>query len=354
MPPPVTLKDLANALGLSVPAVSLGLRHAGNISEATCARIEEAAKRLGYRPNTHAAALSSRVHEGAKHSVPLVIFRMSLQQQSSFFYPVRTFIDGTARRAAELGYTVQLVTMDNSDALSHQLKILYNRGVQGIFHPPVERFLKVNIDWSRFSVIACGRYDRASPFHTVRQEVFESTRLLLNEAIKRGYRRIIVGLLRHEPKIVDDFARMAAASITHPPNGKKTVVHFSPQENFSEFVSLVTKKGADAVIGFSVGHYFALLENGFKIPEDIGFATLHGARTKGSEFYSGLVTEHELSGVAAANRMDAMIRHHERGIPRVPEQIAIPCEWHEGTTLPVCDHAGQGDRFIASNHRSSI
>jgi hypothetical protein len=32
--------------------------------------------------------------------------------------------------------------------------------------------------------------------------------------------------------------------------------------------------------------------------------------------------------------MDYMIRHHERGIPQVPQQIAIESKWVEGTTLP--------------------
>ena len=46
----VTLADVAEAVGLSPAAVSLALRGKDGVSEATRARIVEAARTLGYRP----------------------------------------------------------------------------------------------------------------------------------------------------------------------------------------------------------------------------------------------------------------------------------------------------------------
>ena len=335
MLPPVTLKDLAKELGLSVPAVSLGLRHAGNISEATCRRIEEAAKRMGYRPNPHAAALSSRVHTGAKHGVPLAILRLPLKQNSGHFYPIPHFIDGITRRAGELGYCAQVLTVEDYATLPRQLRVLYNQGIQGIFLPPVGRnFGAGDIDWNPFSVVACGRYDQASPFHTIRQEIFESTRLLLNETIRRGYSRICIALVRHDPEIVDDFARIAAASVCHPARGNKIKVHFSSTDRRYDFLDWLQKEKVDAVIGFTAAHYYTMVEAGIKIPEEIGFAALHGWEGEWGGHVSALMMPDSYAGTVAANRMDAMIRHHERGIPETAEQIALPGKWKEGTTLP--------------------
>lgn len=335
MPSPPTLKDLARVLGLSIPAVSLGLRHAGNISEATCRRIEEAARKMGYRPNPHAAALSSGRRKEAKHDLPLAILRMPLRQKS-LNYPIEDFVEGIIRRAVELGYRVESFNLGGPGDLSRHLKILYSRGFEGIFLPPVgKEFRAEDYDWSQFCVVACGRYEQTSPFHTVRQEIFESTRLLFNEVIRRGYRRICAGLLRHDPWIVDDYARVAAAQVCQPPGRKKIQVLFSPStKGLPDYVRWLRKQKADAAIGFSVGHYYAMRDAGIKIPDDIAFATLHGETGKWGREISGLLPLSDHQGVVAANRMDLMIRHREHGIPRVPEQIAIPSEWQEGTTLP--------------------
>ena len=51
------MKHVAAAAGVSLAAVSLALRRDRSIPEATRARIEAAAARLGYRPNPLVAAL---------------------------------------------------------------------------------------------------------------------------------------------------------------------------------------------------------------------------------------------------------------------------------------------------------
>ncbi len=167
--------------------------------------------------------------------------------------------------------------------------MLRNCGFPGIFLPHIGAdFRAGDFDWSPFSVVGCGRYDQTSVFRTVRQEFFESTRFLLHEIIRSGYRRICMGLLKHELPILDDFARLAAARISISPGGIPTHVFFSdPDGGLSSFIDWVEAKKADAAIGFSIGHYNALVNAGIRIPRDVRFATLHhyteraGLRTSG-------------------------------------------------------------------------
>ncbi len=56
---PLTLADLATRLALNKSSVSLALRDSERISVETRARVQEAARRLGYRPNLAARQLSS-------------------------------------------------------------------------------------------------------------------------------------------------------------------------------------------------------------------------------------------------------------------------------------------------------
>ncbi|WP_172960948.1 LacI family DNA-binding transcriptional regulator [Oceaniglobus roseus] len=54
------LRDIADAVGVSVSAVSLALRGEARVSEETAERIRAAAKRLGYVPNRAASALRTQ------------------------------------------------------------------------------------------------------------------------------------------------------------------------------------------------------------------------------------------------------------------------------------------------------
>ncbi len=318
---------------MSVAAVSLGLRHTGNISEATARRIQETAKRMGYRPNPHAAALSTRSRALA-HDVPLAILRRHLGT-GIHLYPVEAFAQGIAQRCGELGYRTEEFVIDNDQDLPRLLQVLYNRGFQGIFLAPVGLgFQAEAYDWSKFSVLACGRYNEPSPFHTVRQEVFETTRMLMNKLVENGSRNICLALLKHVPPLIDDFARQAAAAICHPPHGRRTRVIFSESADLSDFLQAVHAEKFDSVVGFSIGHYYALLNAGFEIPEQIQFVTLHiEPDSEWSRDVSGLRVKDWECGLVAANRMDQMIRHHERGIPAEPEHITIRNEWYEGKTI---------------------
>jgi LacI family transcriptional regulator, gluconate utilization system Gnt-I transcriptional repressor len=57
---PLTLRDVSEASGVSEMTVSRVLRHRGDVSDATRARVLEAARALGYVPNKIAGALASQ------------------------------------------------------------------------------------------------------------------------------------------------------------------------------------------------------------------------------------------------------------------------------------------------------
>ena len=59
-PRPLTLRDVSEASGVSEMTVSRVLRNRGDVSEATRAKVLEAAKTLGYVPNKIAGALASQ------------------------------------------------------------------------------------------------------------------------------------------------------------------------------------------------------------------------------------------------------------------------------------------------------
>ena len=339
---PPTLKDIASELDLSVAAVSLGLRHSGNISPDTCAKIEAVARRLGYRPNPHAAALSTRASHAKVRDIPLAIIRQPMNPGASRLYPVTSIVAGIEQRAKELGYRTEEFTAHRVSDFPRLLRQLYSRGFEGIFFSPVGKtFDASKLNWSPFCVLSCGRIDQAGPFHTVRTEVFESTRLALEKVRQAGGRRICLALHEHTPPLLDDFARQGAALFFNSHSKKLSCRIYNSKGPINEvdFVGFLKRWEIDSVVGFSVAHYCAIINQGLSVPEDIRFATLHRDETVWGRHISGLLPLEFRCGTIAANRMDTMIRHHDKGTSPHPEQITVSGEWVPGSTLGELSHS---------------
>lgn len=323
---PPTLQDLADKLGLSVATISLALRGQGNLSDETRKRVRDAARKIGYRPNTYAAALSARQHPARQHDIPLAILRRKPRLNAAW-YPVDSFVEGIRKRGSELGYRVEIFAHESGSSLGALLRVMFNRGFKGLFLAPVGDFAPPLPEWGNFSVLSCGRFDTTSPFHTIRHEIFESTLDVLTRLRDKGCKRIGLSLFKHDPPIIDDKQRVAAALIARTAIGCKVIPYF--YQTAEDIVSFVRKERFDGVASFSSADYFHLSAAGFKIPEDLQFAALHLYDEQWNKQVNGLLPSEYSCGVAAANRMDAMVRHHECGIPEVPEHVVVLPRWRD-------------------------
>ncbi|MES2465215.1 MAG: LacI family DNA-binding transcriptional regulator, partial [Armatimonadota bacterium] len=66
---PITIRDLAGALGMPKSTVSTALSGKGTLSTATRQKVLTAAAELGYRPN----ALAQRLAQGQSHAVVCLV-----------------------------------------------------------------------------------------------------------------------------------------------------------------------------------------------------------------------------------------------------------------------------------------
>lgn len=126
---PVTLKQLAAHVGVSVPTVSLILNGKGErYSEATQAAVRRAADELGYRPNASARAMQSQRHRAAA----------LLYRQDQSFLPLH-LLRGLGRTLAAAEMHLVLEELTRSEIESESLyapKLLRELCVDGllVFH----------------------------------------------------------------------------------------------------------------------------------------------------------------------------------------------------------------------------
>jgi len=97
-----TLKDIANALGLSVPTVSKALKDYPDVSQKTKILVKDLAKTLNYQPNAFAVSLRKRESKTIGVIIPETVHH--------FFSSV---LKGIIQKAEEKGYLVIIYSQMN-------------------------------------------------------------------------------------------------------------------------------------------------------------------------------------------------------------------------------------------------
>ena len=93
-PKTATLADVAAAVGLSPAAVSLALRGKTGVSEATRARVVEAAQTIGYRPVT---GMARQHHKPMTIGLVIKAVHGDAPEANRFYAPVMAGIEESCR-----------------------------------------------------------------------------------------------------------------------------------------------------------------------------------------------------------------------------------------------------------------
>lgn len=91
----------------------------------------------------------------------------------------------------------------------------------------------------------------------------------------------------------------------------------------------------DVVIAFTDTQYSFLKAAGYRMPEDVGFASLHleASNLEESLPRGGLLVRRDRIARESVIILDQLIRHNLRGFPEARDDLLIPAEWHMGKTL---------------------
>ena len=190
----VSIKDVANRLGVSTATVSLVLNGKdGRISEALAEKIRNEAKAMNYEPNSLARSLRS----GRSETIGLIIADIS----NPFFANLAFHIQ---EHAEECGYSVIITnTSESTDKMEKMISILKSRQVDGFIIVPTENGEKLidKLVKDKFPIVLLDRYFPGidASYVTVNnyQASMEATNLLLNLNCKRVAQVIYKNYLPH-------------------------------------------------------------------------------------------------------------------------------------------------------------
>lgn len=181
----VTIKDLAAELDLSITTISRALNGYTDVGEKTRAKVEDAAKRLGYRPNRNAQRLVLQ----RTHNVAWVQSDNELKYLDPHFAEVMAGVLASAR---DTNYDIVLTSHGVGRELATYDRYVRDNSVDG-FIVDLAREEDGRIDFlleSGRPFVVHGRDRRASQYGWVDMDNYGNFYRLMRMLIANGHRRI--------------------------------------------------------------------------------------------------------------------------------------------------------------------
>lgn len=352
MPPRVTQRDVAKAMGISKSTVAAAFA-SGTISEVTKKHVLDTAEKMGYKPDPVLSSLGrSRWGKTSTRSTYSLAFVSS--EPHTFVADQKILFPVALQVAERLGYSMEFHHVKDYDSCEQLGHILYNRGVRGLlvsfpFQPPPQP----DFDWSLFSAVSLKEGPYTPPIHRVGIAYFQATLMAWKKTVDAGYRRIGGVLQIHEPVLSDDSQRMGAfanaqqlylqpseyippffygvAELENPKASSKKVAD-KQEEWFVQFAQWFNKYQPEAVIGSNTLIAWWIQRLGKQIPQDVAFVTLI-KESKHTDFAGMLYPKLEPAKTAVPF-LDMLIRTNQRGLPDDIQYVSYSSKWQDGPSLP--------------------
>ncbi|CAN5735471.1 LacI family DNA-binding transcriptional regulator [soil metagenome] len=331
----VTLRDIAKAAGVHFTTVGMALRGSPEISAATRERISALAKKLGYRPDPMLSALNAyrNAKSRPRYQATIAWINNWPEQEELLRNPsFREYYEGAKARAEELGYLVEEFWLRGEGMHPSRLQdILRARNIEAVLlAPQPESHMFISMDYSQFAVIAFGYSLQPSVFHVVTNHHFHTMNLLLQHLQDLDYRRVGLFVTSDWNEKVENsllgglaLARWKSKKLKNVPPLLET------RTTDAMFLSWLETHKPDVVVSHS-GTIKSLQKLGYRVPKDIGFASLNLGP---GESISGVYQNNIQIGRAAVDYLVAMLHSGERGVPAIPMRTLVESEWRQGNSL---------------------
>jgi LacI family transcriptional regulator len=334
----VTLRDIARVSGVHLATVSRALRKDSQVGEQTTREVCRIAEEMGYKPDPMLAALSAYRSQTKKPAYHATISWITNDYTRHGWNNCTTFdlyFKGARERAAQMGYQLEEFWLREPGITPKRASsILKHRGISGlIIAPQPKPKMRVRLNFDDFSAIALGFTTAWPTLNIVTNHHFHAMSMVVRHIRAHGYRRIGLSVnLGHDGR--SNHAWTGAFLALQQLWPAKQRIPLLPAEGGTraKLEEWLKKYRPDVVVSYDA-MALQLAELGYRIPQDIGFATYMGSPEYANRTLAGIDENAYQTGFAAVNQLVAMMHRGERGVPKVPQCLLVDASWREGETL---------------------
>lgn len=333
MPDKVTLKQIADKIGVGKATVCRALQDHPNVSEKTRLLVKKTANQLGYKKDP---AISNMAHyrwPNKLSSRSIVISAIAAKRYTASFPQIRF---GAAKMMAqELGYKIDEFFLTDYQNPMRLRAILASRGIQGLLAGPLYGEQLPSSFWDNFTTVLYGQTWNKPPLHEVLPDHFMGVRKVISEVRLRGYKNI--GLLLDRPLLADDNdLRLGAFLMETSGRNQALKGHVLRAESVKpdKLRAWVKRCHLDLIIGLSHETHQLLIDAGFSVPNQLGFVSLSlPNETPALHNFSGLDLQPDVVGHTAVTLLDSLMRQNECGVPLHQKRLLVEPRWVAGATI---------------------
>ncbi len=341
----VTLRDIAKATGVHFTTVGLALRHDARVEPGTAARVQAAARDLGYTHNAMLSALSAYRRNQQHRFAGTLAYVLNYRPESyEGNLAEQTLRNSIIAYAKSQGFALETFQITERGMTGLQVsRILQARGIQGVLLPP--RLPKPgpisDLEWEHFSTVAVGYSITNVAAHRVCIHHAYNMRLCLRKLRERGYRRI--GLVVQQDFSHRSLGIMLGSFLAeqYALPASQQVTPWVPQEVTKAALGKWLKnQRIDCIVlpGYQLEVCDWIKKLGYDVPNEMGVCLI--SRFGQSDHIAGIDEQNDLLGVAAGKSVVSLLQHNERGLPAYPLYTMVEGRWLDGPTVrPLPAHA---------------
>ena len=338
---PVTMRAIAEKIGVTHATVSLALRDDPRITLARREQIKKVAKEMQYRPDPLLNQLANYRKAARSECVRSAIAWINDWERPQDFFRQKEFLkyyEGACEMATRLGYHLEVFNTRELNLSPKRLgSILSARGVRGIIIPPQgSNFEPPDDGWQEFAVLRIGFSRPSTRRHIVGSDQYEGGRIAAHGMLEAGYRRIgfVADQIQQEVSRSNFSAGFQSVRNTMVPLGAQIPDLILDSQHAPEacdhYARWLKKHKVDAVL-FRAGNVPDWTQQlGYKIGHDLGLA---GTSYHDSGVDSGIDQKPHEIGSVAVQYLSSLVSHREFGLPSIPQRLMISPAWVTGTSL---------------------
>lgn len=333
----VSMRDIAEAAGVSVSAVSLAFKNSPKISLELRQKLVGLARKMGYQRDPRIAELMQHLRtpraERATSKVAMIIPELT-REQLAHYPPILGLIEGVVEIAAMAGFGLERFYLaDAGMSLRRVRTILLARGIKGVVIAPcASGVAQLSFDCNGLCVATAGYSIEEPRLHRACPNYLQMMDELLADCTAKGYRRIGLIMTYNEGGIGHKlFTSSLLFHQSKIPPAQRVPILPKPMITPENTAEWFRNHRPDVII--SAGPVMALLTRiGLRIPEDVAFASIDVSEPPCNS--AGADHRYNLVGRETLKLVLSQLSLNLTGIPENPKVVLVDSHQREGYSLP--------------------
>jgi len=354
--PPITLREIAERVGYSKNTVSLALRDARQIPQATRDKIHQAAEEMGYRPNPLLAQLMAQLrnNQTAGFQAKLALVNAFHDRDAFSTHPtIPAYVRGCTGRGRKLGYEFDTFWLfDPQLRTANWLRILRTRGIKGLVVVGLMDQPRLPAQFEpvchEFPCVVTGLRTEDPALSFCCTDHHNLTVMAFRQALQLGYRRPALVMESRIDQLVEGRfcgAFMAAQRIL--PAADRLPLFLRVAEARAQpdvFLKWFRRHQPDVILTLNNIVLNWLKSVQVFVPRDVGLIQLEWRPDRPD--VAGMNQHNDVVGETAVDMVISQIHHNETGVPAFPRATLVGASWVDGPTVRPQTAANRRRRIV--------